>query len=29
MGAGPTNTLFFAAGAANEHHGLFGTITTE
>ena len=26
-GAGPTNTLFFAAGHANEHHGIFGTIT--
>jgi uncharacterized protein (TIGR03118 family) len=25
--AGPTNTLFFTAGDANEHHGLFGTIT--
>jgi len=27
--AGPTNTLFFAAGDANEHHGLFGTITAK
>lgn len=26
-GAGPSNTLFFAAGHANEHHGIFGTIT--
>jgi len=25
--AGPTNKLFFAAGDANEHHGIFGTIT--
>jgi uncharacterized protein (TIGR03118 family) len=25
--AGPTNTLFFAAGDANEHHGIFGKIT--
>jgi uncharacterized protein (TIGR03118 family) len=25
--AGPTNTLFFSAGIASEHHGLFGTIT--
>jgi uncharacterized protein (TIGR03118 family) len=25
--AGPTGTLFFVAGSANEHHGLFGTIT--
>ena len=25
--AGPKNTLFFTAGMANEHHGLFGTIT--
>jgi hypothetical protein len=25
--AGPTNTLFFTAGAANEHHGLLGMIT--
>ena len=27
--AGPANTLFFAAGMANEHHGLFGTITAK
>jgi hypothetical protein len=27
--AGPTNTLFFAAGHANEHHGIFGTITSK
>jgi uncharacterized protein (TIGR03118 family) len=27
--AGPTNSLFFAAGHANEHHGLFGTITAK
>jgi len=27
--AGPTNTLFFAAGHANEHHGIFGTITAK
>jgi uncharacterized protein (TIGR03118 family) len=27
--AGPANTLFFAAGHANEHHGIFGTITPE
>jgi len=27
--AGPSNTLFFAAGDANEHHGLFGTITAK
>jgi uncharacterized protein (TIGR03118 family) len=25
--AGPTNTLFFTAGIADEAHGLFGTIT--
>jgi uncharacterized protein (TIGR03118 family) len=25
--AGPANTLFFSAGIASEHHGLFGTIT--
>jgi len=25
--AGPATTLFFTAGMANEHHGLFGTIT--
>jgi uncharacterized protein (TIGR03118 family) len=25
--SGPANTLFFTAGIANEHHGLFGTIT--
>src|SRR5207249_1447192 len=24
---GPTNSLFFAAGIAGEHHGLFGTLT--
>ena len=24
---GPANSLFFAAGMANEHHGLFGTLT--
>jgi uncharacterized protein (TIGR03118 family) len=28
-GAGPTNTLFFAAGPDDESHGLFGTITAE
>jgi uncharacterized protein (TIGR03118 family) len=27
--AGPANALFFAAGVANEHHGLFGRITPE
>jgi uncharacterized protein (TIGR03118 family) len=27
--AGPANTLFFAAGMANEHHGVFGTITAK
>jgi uncharacterized protein (TIGR03118 family) len=26
--AGPTNTLYFAAGPAAEQHGLFGSITT-
>jgi uncharacterized protein (TIGR03118 family) len=26
--AGPTNTLFFAAGPDEESHGLFGTLTT-
>jgi uncharacterized protein (TIGR03118 family) len=24
---GPTNSLFFTAGIAGEHHGLFGTLT--
>ena len=27
--AGPTNTLFFAAGIDDEQHGLFGTLTPE
>lgn len=27
LGAGPTNTLFFAAGPDDEEHGLFGRIT--
>jgi uncharacterized protein (TIGR03118 family) len=27
--AGPSNTLFFAAGHANEHHGVFGAITSK
>jgi len=25
--AGSSKTLFFTAGVAGEHHGLFGTIT--
>ena len=27
VAAGPTNTLFFAAGPDDETHGLFGSIT--
>jgi uncharacterized protein (TIGR03118 family) len=28
-GAGPANTLYFAAGIANEAHGLFGSLTAQ